>query len=94
MLNYRMECKGMKEETLMELNLMDVEIWRSNSRHLESSPKISEGVPPLEAHHCIQDKARKKKTQDSQFLSKFEYSLSTLNSKSDLYKGSTFIYSL
>ena len=58
MLNYRMEWQGMKEETLMELNLLDVEIWRSNLRHLEPCSKISEGVPLLEAHHCTQDKAK------------------------------------
>ena len=83
-----------ERRTLIERSLLDFEIWRSNSCHLEPYSKISEGVPPLEAHRCKQDKARKKKTQDSQFLSKFEYSLSTLNSKSDLYKGNTFIYSL
>ena len=51
-------------------------------------------MPPLEAHHSSQDKAKKRKTQNSQFLSKFEYSLSTIKFQSELYKLSTFIYSL
>jgi len=51
-------------------------------------------VPPLEAHHSSQDKAKKKKTQNSQFLSKFEYSLSTIKFQSEFYKGKHLIYSL
>ena len=69
-------------------------IGRSHSRHLEPLTKISDGVPPLEAHHSSQDKAKKRKTQNSQILSKIEYSLSTIKFQSELYKLNSFIYSL
>ena len=47
-----------ERRTLIERSLLDFETWRSNSCHLEPCSKISEGVPPLEAHHCSQDKAK------------------------------------
>ena len=37
---------------------------------------------------------RKKKTQDSQFLSKFEYSLSTIKFQYEKYKDKHLIYTL
>ena len=58
MLNYRMELKENEKRTLIVRSLLDFETWRSHSRYLELKSKISEGVPPLEAHHCSQDKAK------------------------------------
>ena len=39
-------------------SLLDFENWKNTSRHLVPWSKISDGVPPLEAHHCSQDKAK------------------------------------
>jgi len=56
--NYRMEIEEKEEGALIEWTCWIFETWRSHSRHLEPWSKISDGLPPLEAHHCSQDKAK------------------------------------
>ena len=84
--NYRKENWRKERRHLYEDACWILRIGRSHSRHLEPWTKISDGVPPLEAHYSSQDKAKKKKTQNSQILTKFGYSLSTIKFQSELWR--------
>ena len=77
------------------MKLAGFETWKKQSRHLEPCSKISEEMPPLEAHHCTQDKA---KEEEDNKTHNFSLNLSIVSllliSKSKNYKGKHLIYSL